>query len=229
MKFILILALSTFIISANFAQSNTPTPLDKKIRFGFKLDAGSSWLAPKESYVQKDGSKFYFSYGFVADLMLTENYIIATGLNITQAGGKLLMNNGFGLKDDGAIDNGKPNAYDINLQYLEIPFALKLKTDAINKIKYYGQFGTYLGINLAARMNAEIDNITYSKEKITGEVPVNMGLDVGVGIEYPFNNKTYGSFGLGFRNGFIDATKQSSWHDGKVNVNSFFLRTAIYF
>ncbi len=229
MKFILILVASTLIASSTYAQSSTSTALDKKIRFGFKLDAGSSWLGPKESYVQKDGSKFYFSYGFVADFTLTENYIIATGLNISHAGGKLLMKNGYGLKDDGAIDNGKPNAYAISLQYLEIPFALKLKTDAIKGIKYYGQFGTYLGINLAARMDAEIDNVTYSKEKITGEVPVNMGLDLGIGIEYPFNNKTYGSFGLGFRNGFIDATKQSSWHDGKVNVNAFFLRTAIYF
>lgn len=78
MKFILLITLSTLIISSNYAQSNTSTALDKKIRFGFKLDAGSSWLGPKESYVQKDGGKFYFSYGFVADFTLTDNYIIAT-------------------------------------------------------------------------------------------------------------------------------------------------------
>ena len=83
---------------------------------------------------------------------------------------------------------------------------------------------------MGARLNAEVDGITYEKEKITSTaVPINMGLDLGIGIEYPFNSKTYGSVGLGFRNGFIDVTKQGSWNDGKVIMNGFFLRTAVFF
>ena len=107
------------------------TALDKKIRFGFKIDMGSSWLGPKESYVAKDGSKFYFSYGFISDFTLTDNYIISTGLNITNGGGKLKMENGHGYKHDTVTNNGLSNSYQISLQYVEIPFALKLKTDNI--------------------------------------------------------------------------------------------------
>ena len=221
--FVVVLLFTTF---AN-AQNKT---LDKKVRFGFKIDAGSSWLGPKESYVSKNGSKFYFGYGFISDFTLTDNYIISTGLNITSAGGSISTLNGYGLHDDPAVNNGKSNTYTLGLQYLEIPLALKLKTDPINNIRYWGQFGTYLGINMGARLNAEVDGITYEKEKITSTaVPINMGLDLGIGIEYPLNSKTYGSVGLGFRNGFIDVTKQGSWNDGKVIMNGFFLRTAVFF
>lgn len=226
MKKLLVLATTVLIgLTAN-AQK---TALDKKIRFGFKIDMGSSWLGPKENYVTKDGSKFYFSYGFISDFTLTDNYIISTGLNITNGGGKLNMQNSHGFGDD-RIDNVSTNAYSISLQYIEIPLALKLKTDAINGIKYWGLFGTYLDVNIGARLDGKGDNNVYAKEKITSAVvPVNLGLDIGAGIEYPFNNKTYGSFGLGFHNGFVDVTKQSAWNDGKVNLNGFFLRTAVFF
>ena len=229
MKTLSIFLLLCAIVSSSFSQSGTTRSLDKKIRFGFKVDPGSAWLSPKESYITKDGGNFYFSYGFLADFTLTENYIIATGLNITHAGGSLVMPDGYGFKDQKGTGPAT-TSYQLNLQYVEIPFSLKLKTDNNNSIRYWGQFGTYLGINIGARMNATVDNVKYEKLKVTGEVvPVNMGLDLGVGIDYPFGKSTYGSFGLGFHNGFIDVTKQSTWGDGKVILNAFFLRTAVYF
>lgn len=229
MKKLSILFLLFAIVFSAYSQSGTSRSLDKRIRFGFKIDPGSSWLGPKESYIAKDGGNFYFSYGFLADFTLTENYIIATGLNITHAGGKLVMPDGYGLND---VKGTGPatNSYQLNLQYVEIPFSLKLKTDNNNSIRYWGQFGTYLGINIGARMNATIDNVAYDKAKVSGNVvPVNMGLDLGAGIDYPLGKSTYGSFGLGFHNGFIDVTKQNSWGDGKVILNAFFLRTAVFF
>lgn len=216
------IALIVLATSLSFGQSK----IDKKIRFGFKLDAGSSSLSPKESFTTKDGGKFYFSYGFASDFLLSDNYIIATGLNITHAGGSFSTEDGRGYLESNL--NQARNNYSMSLQYLEIPFALKLKTDDINGIKYWGQFGTYLGINLGARFNGTVDGKTYEKYSPAKVIPVNMGLDLGAGIEYPFNSKTYGSLGFGYHNGFINVTK-SDWNAGKIVLNGFFLRTAVYF
>ena len=126
------------------------------------------------------------------------------------------------------ILNTSRNSYSLSLQYLEIPFALKLKTDNINGIKYWGQFGTYLGANLGARMSGIVDGKAYEKYTPAKVIPINMGLDLGAGIEYPFNSKTYGSVGFGYHNGFVNVTK-SDWNAGKIVLNGFFLRTAVYF
>ncbi len=235
-KILLIIAVS--FACTMMANAQKSTALDKKVRFGFKIDAGSSWLGPKEGYVT-GGSKFYFGYGFISDFTLTDNYIISTGLNIINAGGKLTMQNGAGYGGNyNGVPRATPNTYSVSLQYVEIPFALKLKTDAMNGLRYWGQFGTYLGINIGSRLSGTVlsnesgveASKTYDKEQITSAtVPVNMGLDLGVGVEYPFNSKSYGSFGLGYHNGFIDITKQGAWSDGKVNLNGFFLRTAFFF
>ncbi len=219
--------LFTIVLSSTIIINAQTKSIDKKIRFGFKIDAGSSTISPKESYVSKDGGKFYFSYGFAADFLLSDNYVIATGLNITHGGGSFTTDNGKGLLEND-INNTARNTYSLSLQYLEIPFALKLKTDDINGIKYWGQFGTYLGANLGARMNAVVDGKIYEKYTPSKVIPINMGLDLGAGIEYPFNSKTYGSIGFGYHNGFINLTK-SDWNAGKVVLNGFFLRTAVYF
>ena len=222
-KILPVIAIAILFTQFVNAQSKS---IDKKIRFGFKIDAGSSTISPKESYVTKDGGKFYFSYGFAADFLLSDNYVIATGLNITHGGGSFSTDNGKGLLDD--INNTSRNTYSLSLQYLEIPFSLKLKTDDINGIKYWGQFGTYLGANLGARLNGTVDGKIYEKYTPAKVIPINMGLDLGAGIEYPFNSKTYGSVGFGYHNGFINLTK-SDWNAGKVVLNGFFLRTAVYF
>ncbi len=222
-KILPVIAIAILFTQFVNAQSKS---IDKKIRFGFKIDAGSSTISPKESYATKDGGKFYFSYGFAADFLLSDNYVIATGLNITHGGGSFSTDNGKGLLDD--INNTSRNTYSLSLQYLEIPFSLKLKTDDINGIKYWGQFGTYLGANLGARMNAVVDGKIYEKYTPSKVIPINMGLDLGAGIEYPFNSKTYGSIGFGYHNGFINLTK-SDWNAGKIVLNGFFLRTAVYF
>ncbi len=202
---------------------------DRKIRIGFKADPTITWLGPKESFVTKDGSKFGFSYGFVLDFIIDPNYAIATGLQIAHVGGKIKTKNDIGLFEEGL--SPQENTYNLNLQYVEIPVALKLKTNPINNLTYWGQFGTYLGINIGARLNGSVDGKTeFKKEKVTSDIqPINAGLLLGAGVEYPLNDKTTLSVGLGFQNGFVDVTKNSKWNDGKVILNNLALRASVYF
>ncbi len=101
----------------------------------------------------------------MADFIIDPNYAIASGLQITHSGGKLRFPNDKGLFEEGLSTN--ENLYDLRLQYLEIPVALKLKTNPINDLTYWGQFGTYLGVNIGARLNATVDGKPeFVKEKI---------------------------------------------------------------
>lgn len=221
-----------FFSTAMFAQESLSDRLssetDRKVRIGFKVDPMISWLGPKESFIKKDGSKFAFSYGFMVDFIIDPNYAIASGLQISHVGGKLRFPTDKGLFENNQTTD--ENFYDLRLQYVEIPLALKLKTNPVNNITYWGQFGTYLGINIGARLDATVDGKEFSKEKITKEIiPVNAGLLIGAGIEYPLNDKTTLSVGLGFQNGFVDVTKNKSWNDEKVILNNLKLNLGVYF
>lgn len=222
-----------FFSTAIFAQEGLSSRISddggRKIRIGFKLDPGIGWLGPKENFVSKDGSKFAFSYGFMADFIIDPNYAIASGLQISHSGGKLRYRNDVGLFEGG--QSADENVYNLNLQYLEIPLALKLKTNPINDLTYWGQFGTYLGVNIGARLDATVDGQPeITKEKVTKQIiPINAGLLLGAGIEYPLNDKTTLSLGLGFQNGFVDVTKNNTWNDAKVILNNFSIRAGVYF
>ena len=201
----------------------------RKIRIGFKVDPTITWLGPKENFVTKDGSKLGFSYGFVLDYIIDPNYAIASGLQIAHVGGKIKTKSDIGLFESG--QSNQENTYNLSLQYVEIPIALKLKTNPINNLTYWGQFGTYLGVNIGARLNASVDGKPeFKKEKVTKDIiPINAGLLLGAGVEYPLNDKTTLSLGLGFQNGFVDVTKNSNWNDEKVILNNFALKAAVYF
>ncbi|MBK7885704.1 MAG: PorT family protein [Chitinophagaceae bacterium] len=233
MKRSLVLFGMLFLSAASFAQEGLSSRISddggRKIRIGFKLDPGISWLGPKEKFVSKDGSQVSISYGFMADFIIDPNYAIASGLQITHGGGKLRYQNDKGLFENG--QSADENLYKVSLQYLEIPLALKLKTNPIGNLTYWGQFGTYLGVNIGARLDATVDGQPeITKEKITGHiVPINGGLLLGAGIEYPLNDKTTLSLGLGFQNGFVDVTRNKSWNDAKVILNNFSLRAGVYF
>ena len=202
--------------------------LENRVRLGFRFDPTVSILVPQEGGVERNSARLGGSFGIMADFLLDETgrYAIATGLQITTAGSKLKYDAGKGLDDYRA----NPAEYNIKTTYVEIPFALKLKANAYNGMGFFGQFGTYLGFPVRGRTNVVSLTNTYDKINVLRDItPINMGLLVGIGFEYPLGDKLAGLVGLDYRNGFIDVTRNAKWDDGKVNMNNVALKLGLFF
>ena len=202
--------------------------------------------------VVSDGTKIGFTYGLMADYNFAPNYGIITGIQITQTGGKIITTN-----KDQAIQSDKVLKADFNyrLQYVEIPLALKLRTDDINGFRFFGQLGASIGFNIGKKADYTVSSVrsnataaydtSGTKIKLTGSLghiaPIMFQMNIGAGAEYPFNNRLTAYFGLFFNNGFApDATKPDLFDEGKLGysgsfrdantrLNNFALRVGLFF
>lgn len=224
-KIILIVFLLGNIVAVkaqnNFMQEN-------RVRLGFKLDPTIFWLQPQESGVERNSARAGVSFGIMADFLLDESgrYAIASGLQVSTTGSTLKYEANKGLEDYKQV----PTEYKLKVTYVEIPLALKLKTDTDNGLGLWGQFGTYLGFPVRGRADVISLSVNDDKVNVLRDItPINMGLLIGAGVEYPLGDRLTGVVGLTYRNGFIDVTRNGKWDDGKVNMNSFALNLGLFF
>lgn len=198
----------------------------RKVQFGFTLSPSISWFQPKDNRPEADGVRLGYSYGFLADIPFAENYFMGTGLQIAQSGGSLLYTTGTGYSI--SSNNTPGGRHQFRIQHAVVPLTLKLKTNEIKEVRYYGQFGTYLGINIGSRL--KMPNAGVDRQRISSMMqPLNMGLLMGIGAEFPLEGKTRGTAGIHFENGFVDVTRNSRWNDGKVVVNNLVFKLGIFF
>ncbi len=238
MKKIVAATIILLITSASFAQHS------KDFRIGFLLEPNVGWLHPNENGVSSDGAKVGINYGLMIDYEFADNYILATGLQISQIGGKLsYTGNTWDGKHVGLLsaDNSSVNNtanYNIGIQYVEIPFALKLKSNNKGKLNYWGCFGGFLAVPTKARAdyqsNFTVNGVAnYSKDNdniLSATQPINIGMQIGAGVELPISSSNTLVAGLIFNNGFIDVTKNGSWgNDGRINLNNLALKLGIFF
>lgn len=219
----LLLAVFVLASTTTMAQLNMG-----KTQFGLTFSPSAAWMGSKENNVDKDGGKFGFNYGFIADIAFDDNYYFGTGLMISQTGGSLKYKPGSGYAPNGSLPTTDAT-YDFKLQHVMIPLTLKLKTNPINKLNYWGQFGSYIAIKTGARLSDGGQNL--DREKISKVMqPLNMGLLLGAGVEFALEGKTRGMAGINFENGFIDATRNGKWNnDGKMVINNLVLRVGVFF
>lgn len=226
MRKVLFIAFLLGNLAAAKAQSNLIR--ENRVRLGFKLDPTIFWLQPQESGVDRNSSRAGVSFGVMADFLLDETgrYAIASGLQVSTTGSTLKYEANKGLEDFKQV----PTEYKLKLTYVEIPFALKLKTDTDNGLGLWGQFGTYLGFPVRGR--ADVISLAVNQDKVNvlrDITPINTGLLIGAGVEYPLGERLSGVVGLTYRNGFVDVTRNGKWDDGKVNMNSFALNLGLFF
>ena len=237
------LLVATFILlaTANFAQRHS-----KDIRIGFLLEPNLAWLHPNENGVTNDGSKVGINYGLMLDYEFADNYILSTGLQVNHNGGKLSYvgnswsNNNVGYLQASPSSTSTSTAnYNLSLQYIDIPFAIKLKSSNKGKMNYWGSFGGFLAVPIKARADINTNffvgsgssNFSKDNDNVIGNVqPINIGMQIGAGVELPITSSNVLVAGLIFNNGFIDVTKNGSWGgDGRINLNSLALKLGILF
>lgn len=261
LSFFLIPGIATIVSAQDFEDvtSSSSAKIDvNKVRFGGYFAPVVSWMKPTaaksdngEYNVTSGGSKVGYVWGLMTDYFFAKNYGISTGFQINTWGGSI---NSERTDQATSVNNTVYNAdFNYTLQYLEVPFQLKLRSDEIEKaagIKIFGQIGLTGGVNIGKKATYKVDysddfggrrTLSGDREKISGSfaiAPVLLQLNVGGGVEKPITNHMSLYFGLFFNNAFLpdvtnpnkyDLGYKGSFSDGNIRLNSFALRFGLFF
>jgi len=185
---ILLLSIITFAARAQFPA----------YYFGLKAAPQICWMKPNVDTYESNGVKTGFGWGFIAEFNFTENHSIATGFNMLFNGGKLK----FPAVQDTATGTMVRN---YAIKYIEIPLTLKMRTNPINGVRYFGRIGLGTAFKIGSKKTDEFtasdgrittfpktanDKIAFARESLIvglgGEFAINDGPKLGV--ELTFNN-----------------------------------------
>ncbi len=176
----------------------------KPFQFGFKAAANIGWFGTNAEHFENEGVKPGFSWGFVADIFLMENYSVTTGFDMVFLNGTL----SYPYQESG--ESGVTVDYITNTfktRYIQLPVVLTMKTNEIKGLRYYGQIGGAIGFLISAREEGEFVAETI---KVGNSEMMNFlrgSFIFGAGIEYPINGSTYLRSGIQFNNGFTNVLK----------------------
>jgi len=218
----------TFMHTVN-AQDN------RKVAIGFKVSPNFAWTRIMEGPMENNSLGLGFSYGLMGDINIgnNPNYWLSTEFIVTSTPSKINTNDT--LWSDDKLKSGLPykNAtFSYNLQYIQVPITLKLKTNEIGKFKYWGQFGVAPAFLMQQKLKTASTPSIYGnntqshnpnldandKYDFKGDVgsfsgkgayqddvhKARISLIMGVGIETKISGKTMFSAGLRFDNAFSD-------------------------
>ncbi|WP_158797236.1 porin family protein [Pedobacter sp. L105] len=219
MKKLYIGLLLSILTTTAFAQFGAGP--DYGFRLGLMANPTIGWVKPESG--TSNGANLGFSYGLMADFNFTRNYSFSTGLSITTINGKSTEINPSPFYD--AVTYPNPTPYDLKymLQYIEIPLTLKLKTEKIGLIKWYGQFGLSNGFLTSAKEDVSVNEKSIVQDAhVTKNINFyRAGLIIGGGLEYDVARSTSVTTGLTYNNGFtnISSNSNSSVRNHYIAIN----------
>jgi hypothetical protein len=196
-KLLLILILLAFI-SGIHAQY-------KPVLFGLRAAASINWIKPDTEGYSSDGAEMGFTWGFIGQFFLMENYAILTGFNINFNGGKLAYPYLTDIAGDSTVLGTLNRNY--NLKYIQIPLCLKMQADISEKVRIFGK----IGLGTAFLLNAKAKDVFIYD---SGEIPettndieneislMRESLILGGGVEFILKGSTALVVDLTYDNGF---------------------------
>ncbi len=217
----LILMGAIFSAKTAFAQS-----LDN-LRFGFQASPTFSWMNTNDNKINNNGSfpgVLGIKLGMRGEYLFTPNgsYALTSGIGFGfSQGGTLLHEIGGNFWSEAELSDTKfntgikplPNQVNLkyNLQYLEIPLGLKMRTTDFGYFRYFVEIPVFtLGFLTQARGAIEGVGVATEKENVRGATNFfNLSWGLGGGVEYSISEKTALVMGLYYQQGFLDVTKDS--------------------
>jgi hypothetical protein len=150
-------------------------------RFGLKASPSLAWFKTDTKGLEPDGSKLTFSWGFMGEYFFADNYAFASGVELSSYGGKLTTPNPTNIVD-----------MDVKLNYIDIPLTIKMRTNEIGYMRYFGQFGVTPGFNISSKAdyestvttNGTTTTVTVEDDDIKSDiVTLNVSLVISLGAE----------------------------------------------
>jgi hypothetical protein len=202
----------------------------KKYVLGLKAAPQISWMKPNVDNYKGNGAEIGFSWGFVSEFNFSENNCLGTGFNIVFNGGNLKYPSENSTGDSGTMNRS------YQVKSIEIPLTLKMRTNEIGKLRYYGQIGLGTSFRFRAKKTDEftIGSSTIKEEKSNYDNIsfLRESLIIGLGAEYSLDAGTTFSFGLTLNNGFTDILTGSNPLNSvkeKATLNFVELNLAVLF
>jgi hypothetical protein len=158
-------------------------------------------------HVGKDGSKPKVWLGIYMEKELKENYFFVTGLY--WAPKRFGMKQGIGTEQE---------TLNVKLQYLQIPFLLKLLTDeiALDK-KIYFQLGPTMEFKLQGSPDRDLSDFYIDKINFW-----DIGLHFGAGLEFKVGLNTVITGGFSYYRGLVNAVVTSKSLEQNIRVKNDF-------
>lgn len=214
-----VLALALTLSMTSFGQKVVWT----RFKFGIQASPTLSWLTTDNPKVANNGFNTGLKLGATGDYYFAENYALSTGIGfgfnhggklLHEIGGNYLANSTLTDSRYNAKTNGQSLPDNVNIryhiQYVEIPLALKMRTDINGEhLRLFAQAPIInIGFLSQARGDISAPKISLNKENIKNDVNLlSLSWGLGGGVEYAYNQSTSIVAGLYYNRGFVDVTK----------------------
>ncbi|MCB0581925.1 MAG: outer membrane beta-barrel protein [Phaeodactylibacter sp.] len=203
-KIVAFTAFLTLLLTAAHAQ---------EVRFGFQLSPAFSWMSSNTNQINSSGTNLGLKLGMVGEFYFQENYAVTSGLGFFfNTGGTLLHERAGMFWNESDLPDvcqtlDPQGKLKYNLQYVEIPIGLKMRTREFGYIRYF--FEPHLGLGFNTQANGDITSEGEQCKDINIQKDVNLlnlfwGLNGG--IEYSVSESTSLVGGIGMQFGFADVT-----------------------
>lgn len=199
-----------------------------RMQLSFTGSPSVNWMSTNNRFAYSEKLVLGYDFGLSGDIFFTENerYSVITGLQILNTGGAISYRTSAPFEFSGSTLLASTQIR-YRLRYVEIPLAIKLKTDQFNRVRYWGQFGLSTMINIGA--NGDSNDGTFRKSNINDEINLfNVAMNVGAGFDFDLGGNNSVTAGLIFQNGLIDVTTDNYFTD-KTIINSIKIRLGLIF
>ncbi len=215
-KIVVLAAFFTFSCAILYGQSD--------FRFGIQFSPTVTWVNSNENLINSNGTAFGGpKLGMVGEKYFQENYAFTFGIGLAfNQGGVLKHDFGGDLWANSTLSNSiyheLPDGVNLrySLQYVEIPFGLKMKTQEFGYIRYFAELPIFtLGILTQAQGAIEGTTMDTNKENIRDDVNLfALSWGIGGGIEYSVGPSTSIIGGIYYQNYFTDISKNDGRRRG---------------
>ncbi|MDB9791644.1 PorT family protein, partial [Bacteroidia bacterium] len=165
-----------------------------------------------------------FGYGIMGDYYFKSNYGISAEIMLSNIKSKFKVTEPLAF-NSAMSDTVNDLRYEYNIQYLDIPLTMKIRTKEIGDMTYFGQFGVSMGFALNAKTSIVSTGLPKSiSDQEPTEYRVNgaegdaftvnnfddkvflfrLPLIIGGGVEYKMAGSTSLQIGVRIANAFTD-------------------------
>ena len=152
MKKTIALLLTSIIAVSGYSQGDSGS--EPNFQLGFQASPNISWFNPDSDGLENEGTKIGFGFGLTADFNITKNYSFSTGLGVISTGGEIDFPD---VNSNGVTEVGGRTTANVRLNYIQVPLALKLKTNQIGYMTYFLRLGFGLAVNYDAEADEEFN------------------------------------------------------------------------
>lgn len=197
-----------------------------RMKISVHADPQFAWFNSDEDDVVTDGSIFHIQTGLHMDLFFDRNYAFALGFGINNLGGNLLYadSTAFFSRTDTVVAIPGQRVRQ-NLQYIDIPLGLKLKTEELGYATFFIEAGFNPMININAFASSSDDLL--NKENIRESTRLfNLAYHAGIGVEYRLGGSTAVIGGIRWTSGLTDVTDSDK---ANVTLNALSIQIGLLF